>query len=56
MEPLKAKGLFRAVMIDCLRLLNINRNQLLATMSVFIQDPSVDWLEYVKYPMAEMGW
>ncbi|ERL91439.1 hypothetical protein D910_08769 [Dendroctonus ponderosae] len=54
MEPLKAKGLFRAVMIDCLRLLNINRNQLLATMNVFIQDPSVDWLEHAKYTAAAL--
>lgn len=48
MEPLKEEGTFRHVMIDCLKSLRANSASLLATMNVFIQEPSVDWLEQAK--------
>ncbi|XP_066140487.1 DNA-dependent protein kinase catalytic subunit-like [Euwallacea fornicatus] len=48
MEPLKEKGALRDVMIDCLKSLRVNVGPLLATMNVFAQEPSVDWLEHAK--------
>ncbi|XP_066255512.1 DNA-dependent protein kinase catalytic subunit-like [Euwallacea similis] len=68
MEPLKEKGALRDVMIDCLKSLHANVGPLLATMSVFAQEPSVDWLEHAKrfhavdqssdhvwYPLQKVG-
>ncbi|XP_050298315.1 DNA-dependent protein kinase catalytic subunit-like isoform X2 [Anthonomus grandis grandis] len=45
MEPLKEKGSFRDVLLDCLQSLRDNKAPLVATMNVFITEPSVDWLE-----------
>lgn len=45
MEPLGERGLFREVMVHCLRALRANTSCLLATMNVFIQEPSLDWVE-----------
>ncbi|CAG9767394.1 unnamed protein product [Ceutorhynchus assimilis] len=54
MEPLAEKGSFKHVMIDCLNSLRNNKAPLLATMNVFIQEPSVDWLENAKkFQMAD---
>jgi phosphatidylinositol kinase/protein kinase (PI-3 family) len=38
-------GLLRETMVHCLRALRNNYHMLLATMEVFVQEPSVDWLE-----------
>ncbi|CAH1962380.1 unnamed protein product [Acanthoscelides obtectus] len=46
MEPFGERGQFKAYMIHCLRALRDNYRILLATMNVFIQEPSVDWLEH----------
>ncbi|KAJ3665343.1 hypothetical protein Zmor_000841 [Zophobas morio] len=48
MEPLGEKGLFREVMIHCLRAFRSNSSSLLATMNVFIEEPSLDWLEHAS--------
>jgi len=39
-------GFFRETMVHCLRALRTNHDMLLATMEVFVQEPSVDWLEF----------
>lgn len=41
-------GLFRETMIHCLRTLRNNCDMLLATMEVFVQEPSIDWLEFAS--------
>lgn len=41
-------GLFRETMIHCLRTLRNNHDMLLATMEVFVQEPSIDWLEFAS--------
>lgn len=46
LQPLGEKGLFQETMVHCLRAFRKNSNVLLATMNVFIQEPSVDWLEF----------
>jgi len=33
-------------MVHCLRALRNNHHMLLATMAVFVQEPSIDWLEF----------
>ena len=48
MKPLGEKGLFREVMIHCLRAFRCNSSSLLATMNVFIKEPSLDWLEHAS--------
>lgn len=48
MEPLKERGQFRESMIHSLRALKANHNSLLATMNVFIEEPSLDWLEHAS--------
>ncbi|CAG9832446.1 unnamed protein product [Diabrotica balteata] len=48
MEPLKERGPFREYMIHCLKCLRANSSSLLATMNVFIQEPSLDWLEHAE--------
>ncbi|XP_030758784.1 DNA-dependent protein kinase catalytic subunit-like [Sitophilus oryzae] len=40
--------MFRDVFIDTLKSLKQNRDPLLATMNVFIQEPTLDWLENSK--------
>jgi hypothetical protein len=35
-------------MIHCLRALRNNHEMLLATMEVFVQEPSIDWLEFAS--------
>ncbi|XP_060523292.1 DNA-dependent protein kinase catalytic subunit-like isoform X2 [Cylas formicarius] len=44
-EPLRERGPLRHVMIECLKSLRQNRAALLATMEVFVQEPSEEWLE-----------
>lgn len=46
MNPLGEKGLFKEVMINFLKLIRKNSNSLLATMTVFIEEPSIDWLDH----------
>lgn len=46
MEPLRERGSFRQYMIHCLRCLRASSSPISATMSVFIQEPSIDWLEH----------
>jgi DNA-dependent protein kinase catalytic subunit len=48
MQPLGEKGLFKEIMIHCLRSLRSNSGSLLATMNVFIEEPSLDWLEHAS--------
>ncbi|XP_044259527.1 DNA-dependent protein kinase catalytic subunit-like [Tribolium madens] len=48
MEPLGATGLFREIMVHCLRSLRTNSASLLSTMNVFIEEPSLDWLEHAS--------
>ena len=42
--PLQEKGLLEGSMIHALRALRNNRDLLLATMDVFIKEPSLDWV------------
>jgi hypothetical protein len=35
-------------MLHCLRALRNNHDLLLATMEVFVQEPSIDWLEFAS--------
>lgn len=35
-------------MVHCLHALRKNHDMLLATMEVFVQEPSIDWLEYAS--------
>ncbi|KAJ8918257.1 hypothetical protein NQ315_014127 [Exocentrus adspersus] len=56
MEPLKERGQFRQCMIHSLKALRANYNSLLATMNVFIEEPSLDWLEHAsKFENADEG-
>ncbi|XP_023014378.2 DNA-dependent protein kinase catalytic subunit [Leptinotarsa decemlineata] len=48
MEPLGERGLFRQCLVHCLKALRVNGSSLLATMNVFIEEPSLDWLENAK--------
>lgn len=48
MAPLEERGQFRAYMIHCLKAMRDNSNTLLATMNVFIEEPSLDWLEHAS--------
>lgn len=48
MEPLRDIGFVEQTMIHCLRALRKQKHTLLSTMSVFVRDPSVDWLELAK--------
>lgn len=45
MEPLGEKGIFREVMVHSLEALRKNSSALLSTMNVFIEEPSLDWIE-----------
>lgn len=54
MEPLGGRGKFRAYMVHCLKAMRNNSNSLLATMNVFIEEPSLDWLEHaVRFENVE---
>ncbi|VEN60084.1 unnamed protein product [Callosobruchus maculatus] len=48
MEPFGERGQFKVYMVHCMRALRDNYRILLATMNVFIQEPSVDWLEHSR--------
>lgn len=48
MQPLGENGLFKQTMVHTLNALKSNRDALLATMNVFIQEPSMDWKEYAN--------
>lgn len=49
MQPLGENGLFKEIMVHTLNALKSNRDALLATMNVFIQEPSMDWKEYANH-------
>ncbi|XP_056648968.1 DNA-dependent protein kinase catalytic subunit-like isoform X1 [Diorhabda sublineata] len=65
MAPLKERGSFREYMISCLRCLRASSSPISATMTVFIREPSIDWLEHAGrteskkndtwYPMAKIN-
>lgn len=46
MQPLGERGQFKENMIHCLQALRANYNSLIATMNVFIKEPTLDWLEH----------
>ncbi|XP_044756993.1 DNA-dependent protein kinase catalytic subunit-like isoform X2 [Coccinella septempunctata] len=48
MEPLGVMGHFRESMINTMKCLKEYKKLLVATMSVFIKEPSLDWLEIPK--------
>ncbi|XP_021932903.1 DNA-dependent protein kinase catalytic subunit-like isoform X3 [Zootermopsis nevadensis] len=48
LQPQDETGLFRETMVHCLRALRNNCHMLLATMEVFVQEPSIDWLEFAS--------
>ncbi|XP_025836118.1 DNA-dependent protein kinase catalytic subunit-like [Agrilus planipennis] len=48
LKPLDCHGLFQETMIHSLRAFRKNRQVLLATMSVFLKEPSLEWLDYAK--------
>ncbi|CAH1171231.1 unnamed protein product [Phaedon cochleariae] len=48
MEPLKERGHLRHCMIASLRALRSRSAPLLATMRVFVEEPSLDWLEHAR--------
>ncbi|KAF5289822.1 hypothetical protein FQA39_LY14977 [Lamprigera yunnana] len=48
LEPLNEQGLLQESMIHCLRAFRKNFDILLATISVFIKEPSLDWLEFAQ--------
>ncbi|PSN31542.1 hypothetical protein C0J52_27083 [Blattella germanica] len=48
LQPLEEKGLLRETMIHCLRTLRSRSDILLATMEVFVQEPSMDWLMFAR--------
>ena len=43
LKPLREKGLIEGTMVHALRALRNNSDLLLATMDVFIKEPSLDW-------------
>ncbi|XP_045466048.1 DNA-dependent protein kinase catalytic subunit-like isoform X2 [Harmonia axyridis] len=45
MEPLEVKGHFRGSMMSAMKCLKENKKLLVAVMSVFIKEPSSNWLE-----------
>lgn len=48
MEPFKTDGFIRETMIHCLRALRKSSSSILAALDVFIQEPSIDWLEFAR--------
>lgn len=48
MEPLNKDGLIKETMIHCLRALRRNKSSIVATLDVFIQEPSIDWWEFAR--------
>lgn len=48
LEPFDEKGLMQKTMIHSLKAFRKKSDVLLATMKVFIQEPSLDWLEYAR--------
>lgn len=49
LQPLCEHGLLQETMIHCLRAYRKNREILLATMDVFLKEPSLDWLEFARH-------
>lgn len=47
-DPLRETGFIEHTMIHCLRALRKQKHIVASTMSVFINEPSVDWLEYAR--------
>ena len=47
------QGLTRDIMIHALKVLRENENVLLATLSTFIREPTIDWLEFASKSAAK---
>ena len=43
MSPIGTSGLFRATMIETMKILRDNSDLLLSTMDVFIKEPLLEW-------------
>ncbi|XP_063237602.1 DNA-dependent protein kinase catalytic subunit-like isoform X2 [Bacillus rossius redtenbacheri] len=48
MRPFELSGVFYETMVCVLRAVRCNHDVLLATMEVFVQEPSLDWLDCAK--------
>lgn len=46
MKPIGENGLFKETMIEALNALKRNSDNLLATMDIFIREPSLEWQKY----------
>ncbi|XP_066992546.2 DNA-dependent protein kinase catalytic subunit [Anabrus simplex] len=55
LAPLQEIGTIMGTMVHCLRALRSSCRVLVATMNVFIQEPSMDWLEQVHRQQSCMG-
>ena len=55
MMPLQEKGFIESTMIHSLRALRNNCDLLLATMDIFVKEPSVDWKVNAEKQQQEMG-
>lgn len=53
MEPFMDNGFLKEYMVDALTALRANSGPLMATMDVFIKEPSVDWLEQASKFICE---
>ncbi|XP_022913511.2 DNA-dependent protein kinase catalytic subunit-like [Onthophagus taurus] len=49
MQPLEEHGLIEQSMIHILRALRDKKNSLISTVKVFINEPSMDWVQYKKF-------
>ncbi|KAF5300806.1 hypothetical protein FQR65_LT09109 [Abscondita terminalis] len=48
LQPLNEHGLLQETMIHCLRAFRRRSKILIATMNVFIQEPSIDWIDFAR--------
>ncbi|KAK4881292.1 hypothetical protein RN001_004611 [Aquatica leii] len=48
LQPLGEHGLLQETMIHCMRAFKKRSDILLATMNVFIKEPSIDWIEFAR--------
>lgn len=56
LEPLFKNGILGETMVHCLKAYKKEKEALLATMDVFIQEPSVDWMSFAErsYPHGDI--
>ncbi|XP_069123844.1 DNA-dependent protein kinase catalytic subunit-like [Argopecten irradians] len=55
MLPLQVKGLMESTMVHALRALREDYDLLLATMDIFVKEPSVDWLVNAEKQMQSLN-